>query len=71
MLPIPLLLLRLVSPVLALLNLYSQEQTLRASRDRLVVQQTPLPPEIRAKVDLREGLSRLATALGIAGSKRG
>lgn len=70
-LPIPLLLLRLFSPVLALLNLYSQEQTLRAARDRLVVQQTPLPPEIRAKVDLREGLSRLATALGIAGSKRG
>jgi nucleoside-diphosphate-sugar epimerase len=67
---IPLIALRLGSPLLSVLNLYSHEQTLRAARDRLVVQQTPLPPEIRAKVDLREGLSRLATALGMAGSKR-
>lgn len=69
-LPISLLLLRLASPLLALLNLYSQEQTLRAARDRLVVQQSPLPPEIRAKVELRDGLSRLATALEMTGSRR-
>jgi nucleoside-diphosphate-sugar epimerase len=68
--PIPLMLLRLASPILAVLNLYSEEQTLRAGRDRLVVQQTPLPPEIQAKVDLKEGLARLATALGVSGSGR-
>jgi NADH dehydrogenase len=60
---IPVALLHLASPALAFLRLCSKEQVLRAGRDRLVVKQTPLPPEIVARVDLREGLARLALAL--------
>lgn len=60
---VPTPLLRMGAPVLALLKLYSLEQTSRVDRDRLVVRQTPLPPELLAKVSLREGLARLAMAL--------
>jgi|GEM_PF-2597802 len=61
--PIPVSLLRLGAPFLRWLNLYSREQILRADRDRLVVECTPLPAEIVAKVGLGEGLQRLALAL--------
>jgi nucleoside-diphosphate-sugar epimerase len=61
--PIPSVILRVGGPLLSLLRLYSPEQTLRADRDRLPVQQTPLPQEIVAKVGLKEGLARLALAL--------
>lgn len=61
---VPGLALRLASPVLAALNLYTSAQTLRADRDRLPAKQTPVPPEIAAKVGLKEGLARLAQALG-------
>ncbi len=60
---IPTPLLRLGGPVLAMLGLYSNDQTLRADRDRLPARQTPAPPEIAAKVGLKEGLARLAEAL--------
>ena len=39
-----------------------------APSDRILAQQTPLPPEIR--VDLKEGWARLARSGAIAGSKR-
>lgn len=61
---VPSLALRLAGPVLAMLGLYTSAQTLRADRDRLPVKQTPLPPEIAARVGLKEGLARLAQALG-------
>lgn len=60
---VPLWLLRVGAPALAALNLYSRDQTLRANRDRLPVKQTELPPELVARVGLKEGLSRLASTL--------
>jgi uncharacterized protein YbjT (DUF2867 family) len=60
---IPISLLRVAGPVLAALKLYSADQALRADRDRLAAQQTPLPAEIVPKVGLKEGLARLAAAL--------
>lgn len=65
---VPKTLLRWGAPILTLLNLYSSEQTVRVDRDRLAVKQTPLPPEIVAKVGLREGLAHLAAALGTSPS---
>jgi nucleoside-diphosphate-sugar epimerase len=62
-LAVPLWLLRIVGPVLSALGLFSSDQTSRANRDRLAVKQTPLPPEIVAKVGLKEGLARLAAAM--------
>lgn len=60
---VPATVLRVAGPVLSLLRLYTNDQALRADRDRLPARQTPLPPEIVAKVGLKEGLARLARAL--------
>ncbi|MGD9967851.1 MAG: NAD(P)H-binding protein [Hyphomonadaceae bacterium] len=69
-LAIPTWLLRGVGPVLGAFQLYSIAQTSRIDRDRLVVPQTPLPPELVAKVGLRDGLSRLAAALHAETARR-
>lgn len=61
---IPPVLLRAGGPVLKAMKLYSSDQALRADRDRLPAAQTPLPREIVAKIGLKEGLARLAQALG-------
>jgi len=60
---IPRWLLLIFGPVLNLLGLFSQEQSARADRDRLAVRQSPPPPQVHAKVGLKEGLARLALAL--------
>ncbi len=65
--PVPAWALRAGAPVLRAMNFYSDDQILRADRDRLVAPQTPPPREIEARVGLREGLARLAAALRGAG----
>lgn len=61
---IPSAVLRAAGPVLAAMKLYTGDQALRADRDRLPAAQTPLPREIVARIGLKEGLSRLAQAMG-------
>lgn len=61
---IPAWVLRAAAPVLTGLKLYSKDQISRVDRDRLALVQTPLPAEIVARTSLREGLARLAAALG-------
>ncbi len=61
--PVPALVLTLAAPILSAVGAFSSEQAARADHDRRAVPQTPPPPALAPRIDLKTGLTRLWAAM--------
>lgn len=64
--PVPALALTLAAPILSAAGAFSSEQAARADHDRRAVAQTPLPPALAPRTDIKTGLTRLWAAMRAA-----